>query len=70
MSRSGTESSSGLNVRPISALMRSKGKEALSRVLRDLPPDLPAQVLVAQHLGGVVWPWSGFGEIVARHRVL
>lgn len=33
-------------------LASAGGLEALSRVLRDLPPDFPAAVVVQQHLGG------------------
>ncbi|OBJ31703.1 hypothetical protein A5621_21625 [Mycobacterium colombiense] len=42
----------GRGVQLVVLLASAGGLEALSTVLRDLPPDFPAAVLVQQHLGG------------------
>lgn len=39
-------------VEVVALLASAGGLEALSTVLRDLPPDFPAAVIVQQHLGG------------------
>ncbi|HET9892028.1 MAG TPA: chemotaxis protein CheB [Mycobacterium sp.] len=42
----------GPGVAVVALLASAGGLEALSTVLRDLPPDFPAAVVVQQHLGG------------------
>lgn len=42
----------GTGVELVALLASAGGLEALSTVLRDLPPDFPAGVVVQQHLGG------------------
>ncbi|BBY41461.1 hypothetical protein MMAN_55950 [Mycobacterium mantenii] len=42
----------GPGVQLVALLASAGGLEALSTVLRDLPPDFPAAVVVQQHLGG------------------
>ncbi|MCV7198677.1 chemotaxis protein CheB [Mycobacterium angelicum] len=50
-------------VEVVALLASAGGLEALSIVLRDLPPDLPAAIVVQQHLGG---QHSVLPEILAR----
>src|SRR5690349_6832922 len=51
----------------IALVASAGGLEAVSAVLRDFPPDLPAAVVVAQHLGG---SGSALAEILRQRTAL
>lgn len=67
----------------IALVVSAGGLDALTAVLRDLPPELPAAVVVAQHLGGqasrlvaildrrtaLPVQWARDGEAIAAGRV-
>ncbi|WP_433200528.1 chemotaxis protein CheB [Dactylosporangium sp. CS-047395] len=66
-SDSGAQGMEGRGVEVVALVTSAGGLEALSGVLRTLPPDFPAAIVIAQHLGG---QGSVLVDILARRIVL